>query len=90
MGLSQSLTKMSTRNLPWGLKLGQRVRLTTSLPSVSQACRPPGPVTAIALFFYYDCLLYKLTSFFEAYALLKKEASLPHPVLHVSLPHALF
>jgi hypothetical protein len=36
LGSTQPLTEMSTRNLPGGVKSGQRVRLTTSPPSVSR------------------------------------------------------
>jgi hypothetical protein len=60
LGMTLSLTKMSTRNLT-GLKGGRRVRLTTLTPSVSrlprqcgildilQRYRPPRPTTGLAL-----------------------------------------
>jgi hypothetical protein len=35
LGLTQPLTEISTRNLSGGVKGGQYLRLTTSLPSVS-------------------------------------------------------
>jgi hypothetical protein len=38
LGLTQPLTEMSTRNLPWG-KGGQHVGLTTLPPSVSRLSR---------------------------------------------------
>jgi hypothetical protein len=39
LGSTQSLTDMSTRNLPWGVKGGRRTRLRTSSPSVSRLSR---------------------------------------------------
>jgi hypothetical protein len=39
LGLIQSVTEMSTRNLPGGVKGGRRVRLTILPPSVSRLSR---------------------------------------------------
>jgi hypothetical protein len=39
LGSTQPLTEMSTRNLPWGVKGGRRIRLTNLLPSVSRLSR---------------------------------------------------
>jgi hypothetical protein len=42
LGFTYPLTKMSTRNLPVEVKRCLRVRLTTSLPSVSRLSRQCG------------------------------------------------
>jgi hypothetical protein len=64
LGSTQPLTEMSTRNLPGGVKGGQRMGLTTSPQPVSQLPRkcgsldisqpygPSWPVTGIALPLY--------------------------------------
>jgi hypothetical protein len=69
--LTQPLTEMSTRYIPWGVKYGQCIGLTTSPPSVSQVSRtcgildvsqpygPQWPDTGIALQFY-PAIIYSL------------------------------
>jgi hypothetical protein len=46
LGSTQPLTKMSTRNLPGGVKSGRRVGLTTLLPSMSRMSENVGASTS--------------------------------------------
>jgi hypothetical protein len=43
---TQPLTEISTRNLPWGVKGGRRVRLTTSPPSMTSCLESVGASTS--------------------------------------------